>query len=1859
MKKRLTYLLMTALFIITTINESIVPIYAVAQTADSNHELSKVVNYRNALETMNSTESVLTKINQEKAISNKQKTTKSESSKQGDEERNTSKILLGRTTKANAIIPANSISDGISNWQSRTTAELGFKGFSQKPTEGLDYTFGSLLTAEDATKETLAGTTAGFIDKNLINGGQINVAVTSKEGSRNIADLTGMYDGSTDSTYPVRQSLGFGLVFDKNAKSGTNHEGAKVGDLSMLANKILDKNYYTAQTPNGLAMKVMGHFTRVDPLLPSKTHQLLVEILLRPSPGKVAAVQQELYIKNESSTIESFGVLFGQDTALGNDSKNDSVPVKSIGDDQGLYMEGATVDFKLLAKMAVPDGPDDFSAPTSIAPFLDWYNAFDGNAYAGNGQKRNGLTKESNTVLTDKGDTSYTAKWDFQYLSPQSTKHFRQDVIAMKGPVVTPVSEKKWTNQSSKDGLNRVGDTGQYKLSVTNSGFQDIWKGIKLTDTKLSNDLKVDDQTIKLTVKDYITAADANAGKGTEGTIITYTADVPASAYDSATQQLTVEPGSLVDSTNGHPVPADLGDNDSVEIDFNARIKASASGKTISNHFDVTGTDANNNHPVITDGADNTFDVQKVADPTSMTKLVRNVSSDSQSKFVSTAEASAGDHVQYQIETTVSPNNPLSGAKFKDVLDSALKLTKTQVQYQKTDGTWDTPIDASWDGASQLTLSSSVAKGAKVRIIIDATIADKVTSGQVINNTAELVAGSYGVGTTPDADAKLSIVDKRAIEKDSLHQYIKNLTQKDSSDTLSKTTGYVGDKVQYTFTGKSDAGNTQKLTKLAIEQIKMAPTNSMSYVDDSLKINGATATATIQQAFKDGNYAKIDILDELDKDTQFTVTYEMTVSADAEQNITNDGWLTATKLDGSVAIDTSNPDDKGLKFGTTTLTVKKPTLLMTKQVGLYSGTAEPTSFSDGVEARPGDKVQYRVELTPDKQNELRDITVQDVFDSDLKVANNVAKIQRQKADGSWGNSDSVAIDAAGNIKISNNDTSLYKGWQKLRITIDATVKNTVIPATKVKIDNQAILTAGSYGVGTKTNVATITLLDKLEATVTHTVNNLSDGTGAAQVTFGSRGDIVEYYYTVSVPSSNSADLKKLAIKNIKINQTGIMKFVDGSLKISKNGNGNSNGDNAVQEANLKNNAQIDLDDTAAPKAQYIVQYQMQIIGTTYRSIANNADLTATKLDNATDPIKEPNSHKFPTTTIMPMDKPQAIVKQEVTNTTRPESDNTDKTETAAKLGDKLHYTFRVTTKGKLTNTSIKDIIQTPSQLMDYDANSLKATIQAAGGTPIDLTPTISGFPENGLVQPGDLDANQVLTVSYDRTLNLYNISQSNFILNAGTLLADRLASTDPNAPIEDTEKNQIPFNTTKVNIKTEQNVSVYSSIKNETKPDEDWAAKTDGSKDDVIGYRFIVDANSKNNADVKQIKLTDIAYEPDKDSKNGDMLTYISNSFRVVVDGVKDTGATLSADHKTITLGKPLKKGQMAIVLYQMKVNTEDVDIPVKNHATLSAERLTDKYGDELKDTTGAVTTEMPIDDTTLNLRLGKSQTTIRYVDMDKVTDNVSQQEWLAPAEVAIGKIGEPFSKGVYAGGSKDGTTVGDARVAPKVIDGYTIIAVSESDDIVNNPGWAKAYKDDPLFTKDGRTITYGYRKRMISIEAPTYWDFGERNRSQTDSTYYLEDLKEPQKVQVTDNYGVQSWQLQVAQKAPFTDDRKQELKDAELQFRNGTLSADPNNTTPTQAISTVDHFNLKSGDTVKNLMTYKKSGVFQDADIDQDKSSATNPYSDDQGKGTWTYTFGNKQNAGISIGLYVPYTTKRDNTTYTTTLDWSLTVAP
>jgi len=476
-------------------------------------------------------------------------------------------------------------------------------------------------------------------------------------------------------------------------------------------------------------------------------------------------------------------------------------------------------------------------------------------------------------------------------------------------------------------------------------------------------------------------------------------------------------------------------------------------------------------------------------------------------------------------------------------------------------------------------------------------------------------------------------------------------------------------------------------------------------------------------------------------------------------------------------------------------------------------------------------------------------------------------------------------------------------------------------------------------------------------------------------------------------------------------------------------------------------------------------------------------------------------------------------------------------------------------------------------------------------------------------------------------------------------------------------------NQSKLKIRNKKEVKLEQTLKNTTTedtststdpkyPDKDgYRVETTAGKGDVIDYRYKVTAAADNTGNITNMKVNTITM------KKSDKLSFsdpdTGNDYPLVVkiskaDGTNETtdaNAKFSADHQTITLSQPLKPGYIATISYKMQVtasvddNTLTADKVVTNDAKLTADELTEtKTTSTGTENVLIAGNTMNFNQTILNLKKNIGEIIIRYVDLED--NDLSQPTYIATEVDEKGTSGTKLS------------TVNSARVAPKVINGYTIHAVTESTDLTN-ANWSKAYKDDPVFTDKVRTITYGYYKRMLSVEAPSYWDFGTHNRTQTDSTYYLEDRKTPQAVKVTDHYGVDSWQLQVAQEKPFTDDRKQVLKDAELQFKNGTVIADVGNTTPNQAMSSVDSFNLKSGDTVKNLMTYTKVGLFQNDDPDKDQSNKNNPYSDDQGKGSWYYQFGDKKNADISIGLHVPETTKRDNTTYTTTLDWTLTVAP
>ena len=786
----------------------------------------------------------------------------------------------------------------------------------------------------------------------------------------------------------------------------------------------------------------------------------------------------------------------------------------------------------------------------------------------------------------------------------------------------------------------------------------------------------------------------------------------------------------------------------------------------------------------------------------------------------------------------------------------------------------------------------------------------------------------------------------------------------------------------------------------------------------------------------------------------------------------------------------------------------------------------------------------------------------------------------------------------------------------------------------------------------------------------------------ASTTTGHVGDKVGYRFSFKAKDSNTASITDASINAISVN-AGISVPTNVKVKV-----GSTTTDGTVVEGSTANTYSIKIDTPIKKGEAVTVTFERTLNKSgLYMQIGFLKSDSLTAKPDGHDLV--PDGYLFNTAVITAsVANNTATIQQFIRNpaTALPGQAwngpgfGDGKAETTGKPGDYVIYRFDITlptdsTSGKYTNdaalvnAAIQDItMNMPDdlELVSLEGYPDKQIQINYGGTIIRSAVSDTLATLKGIALKSPLDVDKKVMVQY-RVLIKDN-AKTQDITNDANFYADNLTGDLTDKTVANYQ-HKTKANQSKLKIRNKKEVKLEQTLKNMTTedtststdpkyPDKDgYRLETTAGKGDIIDYRYKVTAADDNTGNITNMKVNAITM------KKSDKLSFsdpdTGKDYPLIVkiskaDGTNettDTNAKFSADHQTITLSQPLKPGYMATISYQMQVtasvddNTLAADKVVTNDAKLTADELTETKTTSTGTENALIAgNTMTFNQTVLNLKKNVGEIIIRYVDLED--NDLKHPTYIASEVDEKGTSGTKLS------------TVNSARVAPKIIEGYTIHAVTEDTDLTN-ANWSKAYKDDPVFTDKVRTITYGYYKRMLSVEAPSYWDFGTHNRTQTDSTYYLEDRKTPQAVKVTDHYGVDSWQLQVTQEKPFMDDRKQVLKDAELQFKNGNVIADASNTTPAQAMSSIDHFELKTGDTVKNLMTYTKSGVFQDVDLNKDKSSETNRYSDDQGKGSWYYQFGDKKNADISIGLHVPETTERDNTTYTTTLDWTLTVAP
>lgn len=1228
------------------------------------------------------------------------------------------------------------------------------------------------------------------------------------------------------------------------------------------------------------------------------------------------------------------------------------------------------------------------------------------------------------------------------------------------------------------------------------------------------------------------------------------------------------------------------------------------------------------------------------------------------------------------------------------------------------------------NGAELNDIVDPLEKGKGMTIEYSAKINDSAYTQNVTND-----ANFYASNLTGDMPATSTVADKAhktAANQSILHiknqreiedmkQKIKNKTAgedwqyDDTKDPKAETEGKIGDEIAYEFSFTAKSDNTADIEGQILNAIGIQKADQLTAPTNLKVTTGASDTpiaATLGGSGEDSYTVTLASGKGIKAGDVVKVYLERTVKDTA---VAGDQYIQSGFTGDSLSADTNAPFNKAYL----NIIAQHNTATVAQTVHNITRPAMDT-IGDDTKASGvlGDLINYQFTIDVPKGNDeaLLDAKLQDINNAinnepflldlvpgTLKATINGQPIATAPSEAEFLNNKNGTVKLASTL-INGIDQKIVISYQ-MKIGMEPIVDDSVdvqndanfyasnltgsgtFPGNQPADPSHLIPANATHLIIKKTQVQVSNLKQTISNT-TKPANDQNDATTKEAIeTSGKMGDTIRYTFKGETTTGNTEVLKQVAIKNIKLTEANAVDATDTMTFAEKSMNITVDDTVVMSNGNMTGNS---VDVASTVKKSFKVTYLMKIKTNETKTIFNDGNLTATRLDNTTGNSEAFNQTKL---NVVPQVN-HATIQQFIRNpaTALPGQAwfgpgfGDGKAETTGKPGDYVTYRFDITlptdsTSGKytndaaLTNAAIQDItmnVPDDLELVSLEGYPDKQIQISYGGTIVRSTVsgTLATLKDIALKSP--LDADKKVMVQY--RVQVKDNAKTQDVTNDANFYADNLTGDLTDKTVANYQY-KTKANQSKLKIRNKKEVKLEQTLKNTTTedtsastdpkyPDKDgYRVETTAGKGDVIDYRYKVTAAADNTGNITNMKVNTITM------KKSDKLSFsdpdTGKDYPLIVkiskaDGTNettDTGATFSSDHQTITLSQPLKPGYVATISYKMQVtasvddNTLAADKVVTNDAKLTADELTEtKTTSTGTENVLIAGNTMDFNQTILNLKKNIGEIIIRYVDLED--NDLSQPTYIAT------EVDEKGTSGVKL------STVNSARVAPKLIDGYTIHAVTEDADLTN-ANWSKAYKDDPVFTDKVRTITYGYYKRMLSVEAPSYWDFGTHNRTQTDSTYYLEDRKTPQAVKVTDHYGVDSWQLQVAQEKPFTDDRKQVLKDAELEFKNGTVIADAGNTTPNQAMSSIDSFNLKSGDTVKNLMTYTKSGIFQNADVDQDKSSETNRYSDDQGKGSWYYQFGNKQNADISIGLHVPDTTKRDDTTYTTTLDWTLTVAP
>ena len=374
---------------------------------------------------------------------------------------------------------------------------------------------------------------------------------------------------------------------------------------------------------------------------------------------------------------------------------------------------------------------------------------------------------------------------------------------------------------------------------------------------------------------------------------------------------------------------------DTLTITYSVTVNENASGELVKNRVTASGTPptgppvtpppAETEHPVATPG----FEITKTADPESGT------------------EVTSGDTITYTVTGTNTGDTALDPVSINDDLSKVLDKADYNDDVSATSG------DVTVDG-TDLAWTGKLAKGEQVTITYSVTV-NPEAAGQKLNNV--VVGEATPLLPDPDDPDGPGIPGKKITPPPVQTEHpvpdaVPGFEIDKTADPASGTEVAPGDKITYTVTGTNTGGT-------ALDPVSI--NDDLSNVLDKADYNDDVTASIDGQAAGDVTVDGTDLswTGELDKGEQVTITYSVTVKADAAGKVVkNVATGEATPPEGEKIV--SPPVETEHK-------VPNPGFEIDK-------SADPAS---GTEVVPGDKITYTVTGTNTGDTVLDPATIKD------------------------------------------------------------------------------------------------------------------------------------------------------------------------------------------------------------------------------------------------------------------------------------------------------------------------------------------------------------------------------------------------------------------------------------------------------------------------------------------------------------------------------------------------------------------------------------------------------------------------------------------------------------------------------------------------------------------------------------------------------------------------------------------------------------------------------------------------------------------------------------------------------------------